>query len=184
MSSDLVPVSSIAQSPTQPTRINANLSDRLRHIVTQLRQEGEVQIKATSRILGAAAQIAENHDRLIDEVVDMVEEDLNQPSPSPLPALSEAYTVERLKQQFGKFQAAKDHFGVKASSWANLVDKLNQPITTPPQKPHSHLSHAYKSRQDSAIDQRLAAIEAEIQAMRGDINRILTLLEHLVLTRE
>jgi hypothetical protein len=165
MSNDLVPISHISPSPT----LNPKLGDRLRNIVTQLRQEGDVQIQATSRILGAAAQIAENHDRLVDEVVEMVEEDLNQPSP---PASSESYTVERLKQQFAKLNDAKAHFGVKASSWANLADKLNEPVAKPP----------YKPQQPPAIDQRLVAIEAEIQAMRGDINRILNLLEHLVST--
>jgi hypothetical protein len=54
--------------------------DRIRVIADQLKQETSLQIKATSRILGAAAQISENHDRLIDEVVELMEEDLEQHS--------------------------------------------------------------------------------------------------------
>ena len=47
------------------------LGDRVRKIADQLKQETELQIKATSRILGAAAQIAENHDQLITEVTNL-----------------------------------------------------------------------------------------------------------------
>ncbi|PLZ95451.1 hypothetical protein CI594_14765, partial [Fischerella thermalis CCMEE 5196] len=63
---------------TTGTQRKAKLGDQIRNIANRLKQETEVQIKATSRILGAAAQISENHERLINEVVDMVEEDLNQ----------------------------------------------------------------------------------------------------------
>ncbi|MFN4875299.1 MAG: hypothetical protein ACK5GT_02370 [Aphanizomenon sp.] len=35
------------------------------------------------------------------------------------------YTLEQLKNQYKKFKAAKEHFGVKAVSWQKLCDKLN-----------------------------------------------------------
>jgi ABC-type transporter Mla subunit MlaD len=169
MSNDLIPISHISPSPT----LNTKLGDRLRSIANQLRQEGDVQIKATSRILGAAAKLAENHDRLIDEVVEMVEEDLDQQTqPSP----SESYTVERLKQQFGKLSDAKAHFGVKASSWANLAAKLNEPVTTA----HSTSSYSEPSHTPVVLDQRLMTIESEIKAMRGEITQILKLLTQLL----
>jgi hypothetical protein len=67
---------------TQPVP-KLSLGDRIRGIANQLRQENDVQIKATSRILGAAAQIAQNHDHLIDEVVEMVLAQGTTPTFSP-----------------------------------------------------------------------------------------------------
>lgn len=156
MSNDSVPIIRPSSKPT--------LGDRIRGIANQLRQESEVQIKATSRILGAAAQIAQNHDQLIDEVVEMVEEDLVQQGE---PQSSEPYTVEQLQQQFKTLKAAKAHFNLKASSWAALSSRLNE------QTPNS-VSPASQP-QDSST-QRLDAIEREIQAMRGDINQVMNLL--------
>lgn len=52
------------------------LGNKIRAEVARLRAERETQIKAMSRILSASAQIAINHDRLIDEVVEMAEDDL------------------------------------------------------------------------------------------------------------
>lgn len=141
-----------------------SLGDRIRNIANQLRQEDQIQIKATSRILGAAAQIAQNHDRLIDEVVEMVEEDLNQ----SVQAIQASYTPETLQQQFKSLKDAKAHFGVKASSWVALAAKLNgQSTPSNPSHPHAQ----------EPIIQRLEAIEESIQAMRGDINQILMLLQ-------
>lgn len=169
-----------------PTTRKQTLGDRIRTITSQLRQEDDIQIKATSRILGAAAQLAENHDRLIDEVVEMVEEDLDQVAQSPQP---EAYTVEQLQQQFGSFAEAKDHFKLKARSWAALVEKLNEPIsssstkkesTATPQTPASRSTRA-KAKQN-AISQRLQSIEQELRQMRGDMDRVIQLLE-LIVTR-
>lgn len=62
----------LANSQPSPT-----FGDQARQIADRLRKETNLQVKLTAQILGAAAQIAENHDRLIDEVVDMVEEDLD-----------------------------------------------------------------------------------------------------------
>ncbi|HEY9664911.1 MAG TPA: hypothetical protein V6C65_41255 [Allocoleopsis sp.] len=156
---------------TVSTSRTSKLGDRIRDIASQLRQEDEVQIKATSRILGAAAQLAENHDRLIDEVVEMVVEDLDRQAQQPAP-----YTVEQLQQQFKKLGDAKAHFGIKASGWANLVSKLNEQATP---SPPAATSPQPTPTQD-AVFQRLEAIEQEMQMLRGDINRAMALLELIV----
>ncbi|MEH1773399.1 hypothetical protein [Nostoc sp.] len=100
----------------------ARLGDQIRSIADHLKQETDVQIQATSRILGAAAQIAENHDRLINEVVDMVESDLNAEKQV---SNKYTYTVDILKQQFKTLRDAKAHFNLKVTSWESLVNKLN-----------------------------------------------------------
>jgi len=66
-------------TPALEPKRKGTLGEQVRKIADQLQQDTELQIKATSRILGAAAQISENHDQLIREVVDMVEEDLDNP---------------------------------------------------------------------------------------------------------
>jgi hypothetical protein len=106
------------------TQRKAKLGEQIRNIADRLKKETEVQIKATSRILGAAAQISENHDRLINEVVDMVEEDLNQQNQM---YQKEIYTVDILKKQFKTLREAKEHFKLKATSWESLTHKLNDP---------------------------------------------------------
>ncbi len=155
-----------------PITPKSTFGDRIRILANQLRQENAVQIKATSRILGAAAKLAENHDRLIDEVVEMVEEDLDQQSQIPQ---SQLYTVEQLKQQFAKLSDAKTHFGIKASSWNALVEKLNEQI---PAAPPSSRPSAYPPQ--DAICQRLEAIEQEIQSLQGDMTQVLKLLHLMV----
>jgi hypothetical protein len=100
----------------------AKLGDKIRNIADRLKQETEVQIKATSRILGAAAQISENHDRLINEVVEMVEEDLEKQTQA---YQKDIYTVEILKQQFKTLREAKKRFQLKATSWESLVNQVN-----------------------------------------------------------
>lgn len=170
-----------------PISQKQRLGDRIRNITRQLRQEEDVQIKATSRILGAAAQLAQNHDRLIDEVVEMVEEDLDQAAE---PSLLQPYTVEQLQQQFEKFDDAKAHFNLKARSWVALVDKLNSQIPSSAAsgsstaKPSSSAKTPKrtnpKNKAQDLIPQRLEGIEQELQIMRGDINRVVQLLERLV----
>lgn len=108
--------------PTTRKQGKAKLGDQIRSIADRLKQETDVQIKATSRILGAAAQIAENHDRLISEVVDMVESDLNLENQVSQKYI---YTIDILKQQFKTLRDAKAHFNLKVSSWESLVNKLN-----------------------------------------------------------
>ncbi|MBD2471719.1 hypothetical protein [Nostoc sp. FACHB-145] len=108
--------------PTKPSQGKTKLGDQIRSIADRLKQETEVQIKATSRILGAAAQISENHDRLINEVVEMVEEDLNGQADV---YQRYRYTVEALKKQYKTLKDAKSHFNLKANSWDALVNQLN-----------------------------------------------------------
>ncbi len=108
--------------PAMQKQSKARLGDQIRSIADRLKQETDVQIKATSRILGAAAQIAENHDRLINEVVDMVESDLNEEKQV---SQKHIYTVDILKQQFKTLRDAKAHFNLKVTSWESLVNKLN-----------------------------------------------------------
>ncbi|MDZ8134537.1 MAG: hypothetical protein RM049_04445 [Nostoc sp. DedQUE04] len=108
--------------PTTQKQSKARLGDQIRSIADRLKQETDVQITATSRILGAAAQIAENHDRLINEVVDMVESDLNVEKQV---YQKHIYTIDFLKQQFKTLRDAKAHFNLKVTSWESLANKLN-----------------------------------------------------------
>ncbi|MDM9585063.1 hypothetical protein [Nostoc sp. GT001] len=108
--------------PATQKQGKVGLGDQIRSIADRLKQETDVQIKTTSRILGAAAQIAENHDRLINEVVDMVESDLNAETQI---SQKHTYNVDILKQQFKTLRDAKAHFNLKVSSWESLVNKLN-----------------------------------------------------------
>jgi hypothetical protein len=107
---------------TADNKSKNKLGDKIRNIADRLKQETEVQIKVTSRILGAAAQISENHDKLIDEVVEMVEEDIDRQTQT---VQKDIYTVDILKQQFKTLREAKERFKLKATSWESLVNKLN-----------------------------------------------------------
>lgn len=153
MSNDSIPTVNVAKE---------TFGDRIRTIAAQLQQETNLQMKATSRILGAAAQIAENHDRLIHEVVEMVEEDLEQQTQTPEPI-----TVAQLKQRFKTLNQAKAHFGVKVSSWSALVNQLNEQM---------------ESSKLEATSQKLDAIEAELKRLRTDLNQALRLL-NLILAK-
>jgi Na+-transporting NADH:ubiquinone oxidoreductase subunit NqrA len=144
------------------------LGDKIRKIVGQLREETDIQVKLTSRILGAAAQIAENHDRLIDEVVDMVEEDLEQKNDGYPP---NTYTVENLKQRFKTLEAAKSFFGLKSRSWAALVKEIND----------SSIQNQLPAEQvRTSIPERLDIIEKDIKAIHRDVGQILVLLQQLI----
>ena len=146
--------------------VQKTLGDRIRGIADQLKQETDLQIKATSRILGAAAQISQNHDRLIDEVVEIVEEDLEQQT--QMQAV-ELITVEQLKRQFKTLSKAKAHFGVKANSWAALAEKLNEQTIV------SRLNS-----NGTSASQRLETIEGELRALRNDLGQVLTMLEMIL----
>ncbi|MBF2019594.1 MAG: hypothetical protein IGR93_05675 [Hydrococcus sp. C42_A2020_068] len=159
-------------APIARTQRKQKLSDRVRSIADRLKQETEVQIKTTSRILSAAAKIAENHDRLIDEVVDMVEEDIDRQTQVHQKKI---YTVDLLKQQFKTLREAKAHFRLKASSWAELVKKLNS-LSAP-----NPLS---VDRSKISVPERLNAIESELKIMRTEIGEILSLLKRHVLNKE
>jgi signal recognition particle GTPase len=164
----------MSQAPTTVIKIpnKETFGEKVRKIADQLKQETNLQIKATSRILGAAAQIANNHDRLIDEVVEMVEEDLIQQDSAPQPI---EYTIATLKEQFKSLNEAKLHFGVKASSWAALVNKLNRGEST------AQASNTTSQSEASLISKRLDAIESEIQVMHVELRKIFLLLEKLTL---
>jgi hypothetical protein len=138
-----------------------SLGDQVRNIAKQLQKEKNLQIKSTSQILGAAAQISKNHDQLIDEVVQMAEEDLIQQSQS------NTYNVEILKKKFGTLGEAKAHFELKANSWKNLAKKLNFLSI------HSTLA---TDNADPSILKRLNSIEGEIKAMHVEISQILAIL--------
>lgn len=156
------------------TQRQGSFGDKVRKIADQLKQETDLQIKATSRILGAAAQIANNHDRLIEEVVDMVEEDLSQQDSAPQAI---EYTIETLKKKFKSLNEAKLHFGIKASSWAALVNKLNGGEST------AQASSATSQSEAPLISKRLDAIESEIKVIHIELRKIFLLLEKLTLDK-
>ena len=139
-----------------------HLGDRIRGIADQLRQETHIQIKATSRILGAAAQISENHDRLINEVSDMVQGDLDQAS--ALMSM-EPITTEQLKQRFKTLAQAKAYFNVKAGSWMALTEKVNAKTEQP-----------LPSLEKSSVSQRLEAIDIDLKTLRTDLNQVMKML--------
>lgn len=141
------------------------LGDRLRGIAQELRQETDTQIKATSRILGAAAMIAQNHDQLIGEVVEMVEEDLERGQ------VVVTYNVAVLKQQFKTLKTAKDHFGIKANGWDALVAKLNQGS--------SYTADILDPSQDE-VSRRLGEVEAAIKSLQVSMDQVLGLLQQMV----
>ncbi len=140
-----------------------SLGDRIRGIADQLKQESNLQIKATSRILGAAAQMSENHDRLIHEVSDMVQEDLDRASKLEV---IEIITIEQLKREFKNLTQAKQHFNLKAGSWAALTDKLNERTAVLPIIPDP-----------SSISQRLDSIEFELKELRDDLSQVTNVLK-------
>lgn len=150
-----------ASSLVKKTSRQRTAGDRIRGIADQLKQETSLQIKATARILGAAAQISENHDRLINEVVEMVEDDLEQQAH---PQTAETITIEQLRQQFKTLKQAKSHFGIKANTWASLVDQLNQ-LSTPPDS------------SEQSIVQRLDAVERGLHTVQTDLSQALKMLE-------
>ncbi|MBD2109089.1 hypothetical protein [Nodosilinea sp. FACHB-13] len=155
-----------------PASQPATLGDRLRNIAETLRQETDTQIKATSRILGAAAQIAQNHDRLIGEVVEMVEEDLSQRNQSEAPT---TYEVADLKQEFKTLKAAKAHFDIKANSWDSLAARLNEANEI------SGSSETWIPNSDpNQVLERLDRIELEIRSLQGSMEQVLGLLQKMV----
>jgi hypothetical protein len=148
------------------------IGDQIRKIADQLKLEADVQIKATSRILSSAAQISENHDRLINEVVDMVVEDHDSSSSK---YHEEVYTVDFLKLQFKTLTAAKKHFGLKASSWKTLTHKLNN---------QSFKFSISNEHSDNEFGKRLDKIEKEISFMNEKLSQILFLIEKHIQGKE
>ena len=136
--------------------------DRIREVADQLKRETQLQIKVTSRILGAAAQISQNHDRLIDQVSEMIQEDLAQEATVER---GEIVTIDELKKQFKTLSEAKKHFNLKANSWSALIDKVNQSIGTPP-----------LNAEQSSVPQRLESIESQLKLLGDDLSQIKNLL--------
>ncbi|MGG6237133.1 hypothetical protein ACQ4N7_00720 [Nodosilinea sp. AN01ver1] len=167
MGNDSVSIASASQPAT--------LGDRLRGIAEELRQETDTQIKATSRILGAAAQMAQNHDRLIDDVVEMVEEDLDRMESDKGAA---PYDVASLQQEFKTIKAAKAHFGIKANGWDALVTKLNRASDIPT----SARNRTPNATQEPILE-RLSAIEREMISLRGSMEQVVNLLQELAQQR-
>jgi hypothetical protein len=162
----------MSQLSTATTQAES-LGDQVRKLADQLKEESTLQIKVTSRMLGAAAQISESHDRLITEVTNMVEEDLDRGIFIQTITL---YTVEQLKQTFKKLEDAKSHFGIKASSWGVLVTKLNN------SSGQNNLPSSSKqtAKAKESIPERLDSIEHELKILRTDTSQILVLLQHLI----
>jgi predicted transcriptional regulator len=160
MSQELVPISS-----TQHTR---TLGERVRKIADKLREETDLQIKVTSRILGAAAKISENHEHLIDEVVDMVEDDLAQNVDT---YTTNTYTVEALKKKFKTLGEAKQYFDLKANSWLALAEKLNR---------YSNQQIMSAEIPKMLIIERLDVIENELKVLRLETSQILALVQQLI----
>jgi hypothetical protein len=137
-----------------------SVGDEIRKIANRLQEEQILQIKATSQILGAAAQISKNHDQLIDEVTQIIEEDLIQASQK------DVFTIEVLKRKFRILREAKLHFGLKARSWENLVQSLN---TMPNNR-------KFVGNNNASIIKRLDLMEEEIQTIHAEVRQILSLL--------
>ena len=136
--------------------------DRIRKVADQLKQETQLQIKVTSRILGAAAQISQNYDRLIDQVSEMIQEDLAQEATVDM---GEIVTIDQLKKQFKTLSEAKKHFNLKANSWSALIDKVNQSIGISP-----------LNAEQSSVSQRLESIESQLKLLGDDLSQVKNLL--------
>lgn len=153
----------LANSQPSPT-----FGDQARQIADRLRKETNLQVKLTAQILGAAAQIAENHDRLIDEVVDMVEEDLDQREGQ---IQSAEITQEQLKRRFKTLKTAKAHFGIKAASWSVLIQKINESIQKHSLEGKQNVQESYNYPQD-----RLIILEQEVKILHIKVDKILELV--------
>jgi hypothetical protein len=149
-----------------PSNSGSGLGDRIRNLTQRLRQEDEIQKKATAKILGAAAQMAQNYDRLVDEVVAVVETDLaTHPQPP-------SFNIEKLKQQFKTLKAATDHYQVKANSWQKLVEKLNNGTTVA----------AQTASESPPPNSRLDALTLEVRQLRQDMDFVLSAIAQLTQT--
>ncbi|AFZ31275.1 hypothetical protein Glo7428_2774 [Gloeocapsa sp. PCC 7428] len=91
-----------------------SLAQRIRNNVARSR-------RTTSEILGATSELVQAHERILEQL-----DTFNQPT---LLAKRRIWTIAVMKREIGGFKAAKNHFaqayGIKAKSWAILVDKVN-----------------------------------------------------------
>jgi hypothetical protein len=148
-----------------PDLPKSGLGDRIRNLTQQLREADQVQTEATVRILKAAAVMSQNYDRLVDEVVEVVEHDLVQ----PVKVGGDTYTEQALKQQFSSLKEAKSHFNIPARSWSVLVDKLNERATAAPTNAAPPVD----------LVQRVMALEASVDMMREEMSQIRALLNSM-----
>ena len=155
-------VISMIINPSKTENEKSTYGDRIRDVADQLKRETQLQIKVTSRILGAAAQISQNHDRLIDQVSEMIQEDLAQEATVDI---GEIVTIDQLKKQFKTLSEAKKHFNLKANSWSALIDKINQSIGIYP-----------LNTEQSSVPQRLESIENQLKLLGDDLNQVRNLL--------
>ncbi|BAZ42129.1 hypothetical protein NIES4101_80970 [Calothrix sp. NIES-4101] len=150
---------------TAENKGKTKLGDKIRNIADRLKQETEVQIKATSRILGAAAQISDNHEKLIHEVVEMVEEDIERQQQMyqknvDQDIYQDIYTVDILKKKFKTLREAKEKLQVKAASWESLVNKLNV-SSSPKLLPANKSQPVQKSESDVMEEMKGLTIDLE-----------------------
>lgn len=157
---------------TTPKKSQPKIGDKIRKIADELKQEQYIQIKTTSRILGATAQISENHERLIDEVVEMVNEDLDYQNKLPETIF---YTVDCLKQQYKTLSEAKTNFNIKANSWAKLADKLNEQ--------NAFIKNNKESSQYS-VAERLIVIEKEVKDIHQEIQQIFAIVQQILINQK
>jgi hypothetical protein len=154
----LPPVEAVVVAPDLP---KSGLGDRIRNLTQQLREADQVQTEATVRILKAAAVMSQNYDRLVDEVVEVVEHDLAQPIAATV------HTEQSLKQQFASLKEAKSYFNIPARSWSALVEKLNERSTAVPIVATAPVD----------LLQRITALETAVDGMRQEMMQIRSLLD-------
>lgn len=144
-------------------------SDKVRQVADELKVEDELQKRITARILGAAAQISNNHEHLIDEVAEVSRDDIDR-----IEALqsSPVHSVRQLKLKFKTLSQAKAHFGVTARSWKSLVEKLNSEV--------SELMPEGDKRQEQGTTERLAQIEQRLEQLQVDVQTILGIVSKLI----
>ena len=160
----------------KPSR-KKRFSDSIRQTIDDLQAEDQLQTRITSRILGAAAQISDNHERLIEQVAEVARDDLEK-----MEALSaQRHTPEGLKQEFQTLNCAKAHFEIKARSWSALAKKLNgtnDARQSPAQ--HSAKAEGKRAERETELSERLARLEEKLEKMQADLSLVLQLLSTLI----
>ncbi len=131
------------------------------------------------------SDLSPSHEILED--VDLINEDLKQPSQSPEAFV---YTVDFLKQEYKKLNQAKAHFDLKANSWATLANKLNERSVGTNKKTHSSQVSVTKISQSeienmySEIKNMYNKIEnmySEIKNLHSEISKLYTLFKQIQL---
>ena len=144
-----------------------SIAKAVREIADNLKNETNIQVKATSKILSNAAKIAVNQDQLIDEIVDVVIEDLDTVQQTKE---SRLYIIGLLKKKYGTFHNAKSHLGVKARSWSALINKLNN---------QSIIENRNNNETKLSLNERLSSIETEIENINYRVDQLFVLLKQI-----